>query len=340
MLYENNIDSALKRTPLCIGASAGIHESQSRLFENLVGRSLRWWRWAYRHDQRLFPEEFGSIGVEDFCCVINRVQPSLIRIEADEATYSLHIVLRFELERELLAGTLAVADLPTAWSERMHAYLGVEVPDDARGVLQDPHWRGRLRGLHHPIALRSAISLELWERAAADLPGLETHLEHGDVEPLNGWLREHLWHLGLQVHRPRDTGARGRQRTRPGALPALPAREGRRARLLDWLHADGPCTRIEARGTSPEAPALARDQRLDDDRRAAADVPAGEAAQLMSTSSRPRAHCGGAFHEPLTMAAKRHRRDPRAVIEAFRALEAGGPTPEQVEAAASRVPPR
>jgi carboxypeptidase Taq len=194
-IYEHNIDPALERTPLCVGASAGIHESQSRLFENIVGRSLAWWRWAYPQVQRLFTEQFGAVPLEDFHRAINKVQPSLIRITADETTYSLHIILRFELERELLAGTLAVADLPAAWNERMRDYLGVEVPDDADGVLQDPHWCGEF-GTFPAYALGNVISVQLWDRAFADLPDLEARLEEGDLAPLTGWLRDHLWRLG------------------------------------------------------------------------------------------------------------------------------------------------
>ena len=111
-LYEHNVDPALERTPLCRGTSLALHESQSRMFENLVGRSIQWWRWAYPEMQRLFPDQFGGVELEDFHRAINKVQPSLIRIEADEATYSLHIILRFELEQELIAGTVAPADLP------------------------------------------------------------------------------------------------------------------------------------------------------------------------------------------------------------------------------------
>ena len=103
-LYEHNVDPALERTPLCRGTSLALHESQSRMFENLVGRSIQWWRWAYPEMQRIFPSQFGGVALEDFHRAINKVQPSLIRIEADEATYSLHIILRFELEQELIAG--------------------------------------------------------------------------------------------------------------------------------------------------------------------------------------------------------------------------------------------
>jgi carboxypeptidase Taq len=194
-MYEHSIDPGLERTPLCVGASAGVHESQSRLFENLVGRSLPFWQWGYPQVQRLFPGQFGGVGLERFHAAINRVQPSLIRVDADEATYSLHIILRFELELELVAGTLAVADVPAAWNERMREYLGIEVPDDAHGALQDPHWCGAFAEFPG-YAIGNMISIQLWQRIREDLPSLDQRLSEGDLEPLCDWLREHLWRYG------------------------------------------------------------------------------------------------------------------------------------------------
>ena len=196
-LYEHHIDPALERTPLCIGASAGVHESQSRLFENLVGRSLAFWRWGYPHVQRLFPEQFGGVALEDFHRAINKVKPSLIRVDSDEATYNRHIIRRFELELELLAGRLAVVDIPSAWNDRMRDYLGIEAPDDARGALQDPHWCGVFAEFPG-YAIGNMISVQLWERMLDDVPGLDGHLERGDLGPLSDWLREHLWRHGFK----------------------------------------------------------------------------------------------------------------------------------------------
>jgi carboxypeptidase Taq len=195
-LYEHNVDPALERTPLCRGTSLALHESQSRLFENLVGRSSHFWRWGYPHVQRLFPEQLGDVDLDDFHRAINRVRPSLIRIEADEATYSLHIILRFELEQELLAGRIDLAELPTAWNERMGQYLGVEVPDDARGVLQDVHWSRGTIGYFPTYALGNVISVQIWEKVREDVPDLEDRLEQGDLTPLCDWLRERLWRHG------------------------------------------------------------------------------------------------------------------------------------------------
>jgi carboxypeptidase Taq len=195
-LYEHNVDPALERTPLCRGASLALHESQSRMFENLVGRNLAFWRWGYPHVQRLFPAQLGAVELEDFHRAINRVQPSLIRIEADEATYSLHIILRFELEQELLAGSIDLRELPAVWNERMAEYLGVEVTDDEHGVLQDVHWSRGTIGYFPTYALGNVISVQIWEKVLDDVPDLEEYLERGDLTPLCDWLRDRLWRHG------------------------------------------------------------------------------------------------------------------------------------------------
>jgi len=195
-LYEHNVDPALERTPLCRGASLALHESQSRMFENLVGRSLAWWTWAYPEMQRLFPGQLGDVDREDFHRAINKVKPSLIRIQADEATYSLHIILRFELEQELIAGDIDLKDLPAVWNERMREYLGVDVPDDAHGVLQDVHWSRGTIGYFPTYALGNVISVQLWEKMLEEVPDLDEQMERGDLSALNGWLREQLWRHG------------------------------------------------------------------------------------------------------------------------------------------------
>ncbi|HZO62655.1 MAG TPA: carboxypeptidase M32 [Gaiellaceae bacterium] len=203
-LYEHNVDPALERTPLCRGTSLALHESQSRMFENLVGRSLEWWSWAYPELQGIFPEQFGGVSLEEFHAAINKVQPSLIRIEADEATYSLHIILRFELEQDLIAGTVEPKDLPEIWNERMHEYLGVSVPDDAHGVLQDVHWSRGTIGYFPTYALGNVISVQIWERVLEDVPDLYDHIARGDLGPLRDWLREKLWRHGRKFT-PRET---------------------------------------------------------------------------------------------------------------------------------------
>ncbi|HSS74715.1 MAG TPA: carboxypeptidase M32 [Gaiellaceae bacterium] len=194
-IYEHNVSQMLERTPLCRGVSLALHESQSRMFENLVGRGLAWWSWAYPEVQRLFPQ-LADVELDDFHRAINKVQPSLIRIEADEATYSLHVILRFELEQELIDGSVAVADLPRVWNERMQEYLGVEVPDDAHGVLQDVHWSRGTIGYFPTYALGNVISVQIWEKVLEDVPDLDEHIGRGDLAPLGDWLRERLWRHG------------------------------------------------------------------------------------------------------------------------------------------------
>jgi carboxypeptidase Taq len=202
-LYEHNVDQALERTPLCRGVSLALHESQSRMFENLVGRSLSFWRWGYPHVQRVFPQ-LVEVELDDFHRAINRVQPSLIRIEADEATYSLHIILRFELEQELLAGSFDLRALPNVWNERMQEYLGIDVPDDARGVLQDVHWSRGTLGYFPTYALGNVISVQIWDKVLDDIPELDERLEEGDLRPLCDWLRERLWRHGRKFT-PQET---------------------------------------------------------------------------------------------------------------------------------------
>jgi carboxypeptidase Taq len=197
-LYERQQDPALERTTLGTGVSMGIHESQSRLWENLVGRSRPFWsHWLPRAQERL--PALRGLDLDAFLRAVNAVRPSLIRVDADEATYSLHIVLRFELEVAMLEGTLAVADLPAAWDERMRELLGVEVPDDRRGVLQDIHWAFGDLGYFPTYALGNIAAAQLWEAAAADLPQLDEDLARGELAPLREWLGEHVHRAGRRL---------------------------------------------------------------------------------------------------------------------------------------------
>ncbi len=206
-LYENGVSPALERTPLCRGASQGLHESQSRLWENLVGRSRPFWQYFFPRLQATFPEQLAAVDAEGFYRAINKVQPSLIRVEADEATYSLHIIVRFELEQEIMTGQLALRDLPEAWNARTQAYLGVHVPDDARGVLQDIHWSTGLMGYFPTYALGNIISCQIWERAEADLTDMPRQFAQGQFMPLREWLRDHL-HVHGRKFSPTETLAR------------------------------------------------------------------------------------------------------------------------------------
>src|SRR5262249_52911943 len=191
-LYEYSVDPALYRTPLQRGASLGVHESQSRMWENFVGRSRPFWRRFYPSVRAAFPDSMNGIDAEGFYRGVSRVKPSLIRIEADEATYNLHIILRFELEQELITGRLAPADVPPAGDAKMAEYLGVEVPDNAKGCLQDTHWASGAFGYFPTYALGNVISAQLWERIRADVPDLEEQVERGAFGPLRDWLGEHV----------------------------------------------------------------------------------------------------------------------------------------------------
>jgi carboxypeptidase Taq len=195
-VYEWGVDRSLARTPLGSGVSLGLHESQSRTWENLVGRSRAFWRFFYPRLQETFSDQLGSVEEETFYRAVNKVHPSLIRINADEVTYNMHIILRFELEQELIEDRLALKDLPAAWNERMDEYLGVEVPDDARGVLQDMHWAGASLGYFPTYALGNVISVQIWERAKEELGDLDERFERGEFDELREWLREHLYRMG------------------------------------------------------------------------------------------------------------------------------------------------
>ena len=194
-LYEQGFDRGLRRTPLANGASMALHESQSRLWENLVGRSLPFWRYYYPRFQALFPSQVGDVKLTTFYRGINKVAPSFIRVEADEATYNLHIMLRMELEIALMEGSLAVKDLPEAWNRQMQENLGIRPPDDAVGVLQDVHWAGGMLGYFPTYALGNLVSAQLWEVIQRAIPNLDAQMEQGDFSDLLAWLREN-------VHRP------------------------------------------------------------------------------------------------------------------------------------------
>jgi carboxypeptidase Taq len=202
-VYELDIDPAFARTPLGRGTSSAIHESQSRTWENLVGRSRGFWRWFYPQVQGIFPEALGGVDEDSFVAAVNAVRPGLIRGDADEVSYGLHIILRFELEQELLAGTVAVRDLPEIWNTRMKEYLGVDVTDDAHGVLQDMHWSIGLFGYFPTYQLGNVASVQIWDRARADLGDLEEQFARGEFGPLREWLREHIYRHGSR-YAPRD----------------------------------------------------------------------------------------------------------------------------------------
>ncbi|HKU58037.1 MAG TPA: carboxypeptidase M32, partial [Gaiellaceae bacterium] len=182
--------------PLARGVSLGMHESQSRMWENMVGRSLPFWRRFFPRLQELYPDTLAGYDAERWYREVNTVEPSLIRVEADEATYNLHIILRFELEQELIADAFPLEQLPEEWNRRMYEYLGIDVPNDTLGVLQDVHWSSGSFGYFSTYALGNLISAQIWEKVSADLPDIDASIEAGDFAPLRDWLREHLHRYG------------------------------------------------------------------------------------------------------------------------------------------------
>jgi carboxypeptidase Taq len=194
-LYEQNVAAALEGTPLASGATMAMHESQSRLWENQVGRGREWWAFLAPRFNALFPRS-GGLSAGDLHRAANRVELSHVRVEADELTYSLHVMLRFDLERALLSGDLRAADLPAAWAEKSKELLGIVPPDDARGVLQDMHWASGLFGYFPTYAVGNMISSQLWAAALKAEPGVPASLARGDGAPLLGWLRENVHRHG------------------------------------------------------------------------------------------------------------------------------------------------
>ncbi len=196
-LYGMGAAPELERTGLEGGASLAVHESQSRMWENLVGRSLPFWEHFYPKLKERFPQ-LSSVPLENFYKGINKVQPSFIRVEADEATYNLHIMLRLELEIALLEGKVQVKDLPAIWNARMQEYLGVTPPNDAKGVLQDIHWSIGSIGYFSTYALGNLVSAQLWEKINQDIPDLSEQIRQGKFDALLGWLREKIHRHGAK----------------------------------------------------------------------------------------------------------------------------------------------
>jgi carboxypeptidase Taq len=191
-LYDQGLPPQHYGLPPGSFVSLGIHESQSRLWENAVGRSRAFWEYFFPLAQQYFPDALADASLEEFYFAINDVHPSLIRIKADEATYNLHIIIRFELERAALRGDLSIADLPTAWREKYREYLGIEPPNDADGVLQDIHWSAGLIGYFPTYTLGNLYAAQFFRQADADLGGIAALLARGEFGPLLGWLRDRI----------------------------------------------------------------------------------------------------------------------------------------------------
>lgn len=195
-MYEQGVNPAYERTPLESGTSLAVHESQSRMWENLVGRSLPFWEHFFPSFKKTFAKQLDGVDVKSFYKAINKVEPSLIRVNADEATYNLHVMLRLELEIAMVEGSVAIKDLPEIWNAKMEDYLGITPPNDAKGVLQDVHWSSGLLGYFSTYALGNLISAQLWEKINEDITGLDDQVREGKFSELLEWLRKNIYQHG------------------------------------------------------------------------------------------------------------------------------------------------
>jgi carboxypeptidase Taq len=195
-IYEQGLDPDYFGTPMGSAVSLGIHESQSRLWENFVGRSRPFWEHFFPRAQQVFDEALADVALDDFLFAVNDVRRSLIRVEADEATYNLHIVLRFELEQALVKGDLKPADVPGAWDKKFQKMLGLTPPDDARGCLQDIHWSFGGIGYFPTYTLGNLYAAQFMEQAREDLPGLDDDFRQGTFGRMKGWLNEKIHRQG------------------------------------------------------------------------------------------------------------------------------------------------
>jgi carboxypeptidase Taq len=202
-MYEQGINPAYERTPLANGVSSAVHESQSRMWENLVGRSLPFWEHFFPELKKVFPSQLDGVSAKSFYKAINKVEPSLIRVNADEATYNLHIMLRLELEIGMIEGNIDLKNLPEIWNTKMQEYVGITPPDDAHGVLQDIHWSAGLFGYFPTYALGNLVSAQLWEKINKDIRGLDDQIRSGKFDSLLNWLREKI-HIHGHKYDPQD----------------------------------------------------------------------------------------------------------------------------------------
>ncbi len=223
-LYEQGIPERFDRTPLSGGATLGLHESQSRLWENMLGRSRAFWQYLLPIMRAFFPENLTGVDLEQAYRAVNKVKPSLIRVEADEVTYNLHIFVRFELEQSLVKGDLKVTDVPAAWSAKYEEYLGITPPSDTEGCLQDIHWSYGTIGYFPTYTLGNIIAAQLYNKMKADLPDLEVGFARGEFLPLLTWMREHIHKHGSKF-------------TAPELLQRELGEEIRAQPLLDYMHA-------------------------------------------------------------------------------------------------------
>jgi len=197
--YELNIAKELRRTCLADGTSMGVHESQSRLWENVIGRSLPFWEGLFPVLKKCIPGRFDAVNADDFYRAVNLAKPSLIRVEADEVSYSLHIILRFELEQGLFSGSIKASDLPLLWRSKMKEYLGIEPETDADGVLQDVHWSHGSFGYFPSYALGNLYGLQFFEKLKSDIPDFEGLIAKGNFSPVHEWLSDNIHKWGRRL---------------------------------------------------------------------------------------------------------------------------------------------
>jgi carboxypeptidase Taq len=195
-LYEQGLLSEHFGSPLGEAISLGMHESQSRFWENMVGKSAPFWQYFYPSLRRTFPKPFATLAFNDFYKAINRVEPSLVRTEADEVTYNLHIILRFEIEKAMIEGTLDLRDLPEIWRANMQEYLGVTVPNDRLGVLQDVHWATGAIGYFPTYAFGNLYAAQFYSAMRTDIPDMAARMKKGDLITVREWLRKHIHATG------------------------------------------------------------------------------------------------------------------------------------------------
>ncbi len=195
-IYDQGLRTEQYGLPPGSYVSLGIHESQSRMWENFVGRSRAFWQHFFPTAQAAFPDALSGVSLDEFFFAVNGVSPSLIRVEADEATYNLHIIIRFELEQALVSGDLRVADLPQAWNEKYQTYLGIAPPSNADGVLQDIHWSAALFGYFPTYSLGNLYAAQFFDKADQELGGLQSQFAQGEFAPLKQWLNENIHQPG------------------------------------------------------------------------------------------------------------------------------------------------
>ena len=221
-LYEQNISCELDDTPLSTGTSMGIHESQSRFWENIIGRSYNFWSCYYEDLQKIFPEEFMGVSLEEFHKAINKVEPSLIRVEADEVTYNLHVMIRYEIEKALINKEVQVAELPRIWNEKMKEYLGVEPKDEKEGVLQDVHWSGGSFGYFPSYTLGNIYSAQIYNTIRKQFDDFDELIKAGELIKIKEW-------LGQNIHK------HGKLLTPAEILKSVTGEEINPSYLIDYL---------------------------------------------------------------------------------------------------------